>query len=159
MDRAAFCCGEPELDAFFRVHALDHHDGHKARVTVGLHDGKVVGFYWLIAQSFPLNKVSAEAEHLFAHLGATPCVYLGMLGTQQDRQGNGIGKTMMLHAMRQTLAIAERLGVYALTLEAINERRARQYERWGFAYCVEGALDMYIALPTIRKAGLAPLRD
>src|SRR5206468_1676234 len=55
MDRAAFCCGEPELDAFFRDHALDHHDGHKARVTVGLYDGKPVGFYWLIAQSFPLN--------------------------------------------------------------------------------------------------------
>ena len=64
---------------------------------------------------------------------------------------------MMLHAMRQTLSIAERLGVYALTLEAINERRARQYERWGFGYCVEGARDMYIALPTIRKAGLTPL--
>ena len=58
-----------------------------------------------------------------------------------------------------TLAIAEPLGLYALTLEAINQRRARQYERWGFKYCVEGALDMYIALPTIRKAGLAPLRD
>jgi len=55
MDRAAFCCGEPELDAFFRVHALDHHDGHKARVTVGLHDGKVVEFWDATTDQYALD--------------------------------------------------------------------------------------------------------
>ncbi|HEV7599638.1 MAG TPA: hypothetical protein VGO49_05195 [Bradyrhizobium sp.] len=32
MDRAAFYCGEPELDDFFRDHAADHHQRYLTRV-------------------------------------------------------------------------------------------------------------------------------
>ena len=59
---------------------------------------------------------------------------------------------MMVHAMRQTLAVAEIVGVYALTLDAIDEDMARRYNKWGFDYFEPGQLWMYIPLPTIRAA-------
>jgi hypothetical protein len=51
MDRAAFYCGEPELDDFFRDNAADHHERYLTRVYTALHDNEIVGYYWLNAQS------------------------------------------------------------------------------------------------------------
>jgi hypothetical protein len=57
----------------------------------------------------------------------------------------------MMHAFGRTLDVAEIVGVYALTLEAINEEKAKQYERWNFARFIQDELLMYIPVATIRK--------
>jgi GNAT superfamily N-acetyltransferase len=61
-----------------------------------------------------------------------------MIATLKRLQGNGIGKILMLHAFAQTLRVAEYAGVYALTLEAINEEKASTYHRWGFERFIQG---------------------
>jgi GNAT superfamily N-acetyltransferase len=73
-----------------------------------------------------------------------------MIATLERLQGNGIGKVLMLHAFAQTLRVAEHAGVYALTLEAIDEEKAATYKRWGFERFIEGELLMYIPLATVR---------
>jgi GNAT superfamily N-acetyltransferase len=152
MDRAVFCCGEPELDEFFRDNAGDHHDRYLARVTVALYDGQLVGYYWLVAQSHSSGKLSEEAMGKLERIEFAPCVYLGMIGIMDKLQGNGIGKALMLHAFAKTLQVAEHIGVYALTLEAINEDKAATYARWGFTPFIDGELLMFIPLATIREA-------
>lgn len=151
-DRAAFCCGESELDSFFRDNAAEHHERYLARVYTAIYEEQIVGYYWLVAQSHAPDKISPEALAKLERVSFAPCIYLGMLGTQEDLQGNGIGKALMLHAFGQTVRVAEHVGVYALTLEAINQEKADTYERWGFKYFVEGELWMYIPIATIREA-------
>jgi hypothetical protein len=56
-----------------------------------------------------------------------------------------------MHAFGQTLKVAERVGVYALTLEAIDESKAKTYAKRDFQRFVDGELLMYIPLATIRK--------
>jgi len=152
LDRAAFCCGVPDLDNFFRDHAADHHQAHKARCNMAIQDGRIIGFYWLTAQSYPIDRISPEAMEAFTHLEVTPCVYLGMIATDLPLQGQGLGKALMLDAMAETLAIADKIGVYALTLEAIDQSTADRYEKWGFQYFMKGKLMMYMGLQTIREA-------
>ena len=65
----------------------------------------------------------------FLQIGSAPCVYLGMIGTQQKYQGNGIGKTLMLHALQQTLEVAKLVGIYALVLDAVDQETACRYEQ------------------------------
>jgi GNAT superfamily N-acetyltransferase len=152
MDRAAFCCGEEELDIFFQKYACEHHDRYWARVTVAFYEGELVGFYWLVAQSRPLGSISAEDVEKLDRIEFAPCIYLGMIGTLQTLQGNGIGKAMMLHAFDKTAEIAEHAGVYALTLEAINDEKAATYRRWGFTTFADGGMRMFIPLATIQAA-------
>jgi GNAT superfamily N-acetyltransferase len=150
MDRAAFTCGEEELDEFFKTHAAEHHEKHLARVYVALYENRIVGYYWLVAQSRALD-TSPELSGKLERVAFAPCVCLGMLATHADLQGNGIGRALMMHAFGQTLAVAEHVGVYALTLEAIDQDKADTYERWGFQYFIEGDLWMYIPVATIRE--------
>jgi hypothetical protein len=69
-----------------------------------------------------------------------------MLAVRWDLQG----------AFGQTLKVAEHVGVYALTLEAIDESKAATYTKWNFQRFVEGELLMYIPLATIRRVLGAP---
>jgi GNAT superfamily N-acetyltransferase len=150
MDRAAFYCGEPELDDFFRDNAADHHERYLTRVYTALYDNEIAGYYRLNAQSHSSKTISAEALSKLARIPFAPCIYLGMIATLERLQGNGIGKVLMLHAFAQTLRVAEYAGVYALTLKAINEEKAATCKRWGFERFIEGELLMYIPLATIR---------
>jgi GNAT superfamily N-acetyltransferase len=59
---------------------------------------------------------------------------------EEQYQGNGIGKALVIHAFGRTVEVAEHVGVYALTLEAINQEKADTYKRWNFEYFVEGEL-------------------
>jgi GNAT superfamily N-acetyltransferase len=152
MDRAAFYCGEPELDDFFRDNAADHHEQYLTRVYTALHDGEIVGYYWLNAQSHSSRTISEEALAKLERIPFAPCIYLGMIATLKRLHGNRIGRALMAHAFGQTLLVAEHVGVYALTLEAIDEAKAATYEHWGFRRFVEGELLMYIPLATIRAA-------
>lgn len=156
LDRAAFCCGVPLLDDFFHNHAADFHKAYKTRVTVALYERRIVGYYWLAVQSAAFSEFSkaARLQHEFAHtdLDTMPCVYLGMIATDRNMQGRGIGKAMMVHAMGQTLAVADRVGAYALTLEAIDGETAKRYATWGFDYYLPDRLWMYMPLSTIKEA-------
>jgi GNAT superfamily N-acetyltransferase len=149
--RAAFCCGNDKIDNFFRNNARDQHQLHKIRCYVALLDDVVVGYYYLVAQSVPPDHVSEEAIKKFGRVNNTPCVYLGMIGVNKDHQDNGIAKTLMVHAMRRTLEVANLIGIYALTLEAIDEDVAARYTRWGFKRFVEGDLAMFLPLATIKE--------
>lgn len=150
MDRAAFCCDEGELCEFFRINSLDHHEKYLARVYVATYESKVVGYYWLVAQSHENKKISKEALAKLERVAFAPCIYLGMLGVQWDFQNNKIGRALMAHALGQSLLVAEHVGVYALTLEAINQQKADTYKRWGFKYFIDGELLMYYPLATFR---------
>jgi GNAT superfamily N-acetyltransferase len=152
ISRAAFCCGNDRIDNFFKNNARKQHDVHRVRVYVAHYEGEAVGYYYLVAATHPPEKVSAEAIEKFGRVNATPSVYLGMIGTHGPWQGNGIGKILMLHAMQKTLEVASLIGIYALTLTAIDEETAKRYERWGFTRFVEGELDMFIPITTIRDA-------
>jgi GNAT superfamily N-acetyltransferase len=150
--RAAFCCGNDRIDNFFRNNARKQHDVCRVRVHVGYIGEEPIGYYYLLASTHPPENVSAEAVEKFGRVKSTPCVYLGMIGVLQECQGNGIGKILMLHAMQKTLEVAELIGIYALTLTAIDKQTADRYQRWGFIPFIEGELDLFIPLGTIRQA-------
>jgi GNAT superfamily N-acetyltransferase len=149
--RAAFCCGNERIDNFFRNNAKKQHLAHKVRVYTATYENEIIGYYYLVATSNPPDHVSEEAFAKFGRVNSTPCVYLGMIGVDLPCASNGVGKVLMIHAMEKTLEIAELVGIYALTLDALDEKTAERYGRWGFQKFVEGELAMFLPLGTIRS--------
>lgn len=150
--RAAFCCGNDRIDNFFRNNSRDQHTKNRVRVYVAYLEREPIGYYYLVAATHPPEAVSKEAEEKFGRVKSTPCVYLGMIGVHGDCQENGVGKLLMLHAMQKTLEVANLIGIYALTLEAIDQKTAERYASWGFSPFIAGELAMYIPIKTIRTA-------
>ena len=167
MDRAAFSCGDEtnpsneELSVYFRQYADDHHRKGWVRVYVGIYRGEVVAYYWLSTQGADPNKLSMESRKHMGRIEFASCVYLGMLATKSECQGNGIGPTMMIDAFRKALEAAKHVGIYAITLQAINKRTADKYaEDFDFRPFDDGTniteqsedIWMFLPLETARKA-------
>jgi GNAT superfamily N-acetyltransferase len=152
-DRAAFCCGVQGIDNFCRQNARQHHESDKARVYLATHVSTLVGFHFLVVSSEIADEISVKAGEHFSRVKKAPLVYLGMLGVDQNAKGNGIGKLLMLHAMQTTLRIADLAAVYALTLDARNEKLAKEfYEPLGFERFKDKELRMFLPVSEIRKA-------
>ena len=71
-------------------------------------------------------RTQLQVERLHAAQSA-PHWYLGYLGARRDRQGQGLGSTVL----REVLARADTKGIPAY-LESSNERNLPLYERNGF---------------------------
>lgn len=153
-DRAAFCCGHQKIDNFCKNNAKKQNASNRVRAYDAIYEGRLIGYYYLVASTHLPEELSAEANEKFGRVKAAPCVYLGMIGVNEDCQEAGVGKLLMVHAMRNTLRVADIIGLYALTLHADNERVAKKYKAWGFDFFIEGDSDlaMYIAIGTIRDA-------
>jgi GNAT superfamily N-acetyltransferase len=152
VSRAAFSCGNGRIDNYFRINVRDQHEKYRIRAYTAVIGGSVAGFYTLIAASRPPNALSEESEKKFGRVKYTPCVYLGMLGVDLSSQGKGLGKILMLDAMNKTLEIAERCGVYAMILDAVDAEKAEFYRKLGFYFFLEGELSMFMPLSEIRAA-------
>ena len=104
-----------------------HHAKAWVRVYVGLYRTEIVAYYWLSAQGVDPSKLNEKTAEHMGRIEFASCVYLGMLATKTDYQGNGIGPVMMLHAFRQAIKVSELVGIYAITLQAVDKRTADKY--------------------------------
>jgi hypothetical protein len=167
MSRAAFSCGNDELSDYFRRFAEEHHTKGWVRVYVGLYNDDIVAYYWLSTQGVDPTKLDQKTAEHMGRIEFASCVYLGMLATQVEYHGNGIGPIMMIHAFRQALEVANLVGVYAITLQAVDKRTADKYA-FDFDFCpfedgteiTDGSENIWMFLPleTARQAIEAFLR-
>ena len=131
-DLRRFSCGVDEIDRWARDKAHKLHDRGRARVTVARTVGGAApcGFYSLT------NQV-AETSKLLRHEDRdvwdnAPIVYIGWIAVARQRQGAGIGRTMLVHALRNAWRLHDIAPIYGVGLRALDGRVEDFYARSGF---------------------------
>jgi GNAT superfamily N-acetyltransferase len=132
-DRTRFISGSAALDRYFRKQASQDIKRRIATCFVALHTQteEVAGFYTLAATSIALQALSPEVVRKLPRYPVVPAVLLGRLAIAQKAQGKGLGAALLADALIRT-ARAE-LSVFAMMVDAKDERAQRFYERFGFA--------------------------
>jgi len=104
------------------------------RAYVACVDGSpdIVGFYYLNVSSLKVGHVDDASDKKFDRFQAVPVVYLGMIAVHDDCAGYGIGKKLMGHAIQTSAEIADRAGMYALTLDALDDSLVTYYSQFDF---------------------------
>lgn len=163
-NRGAFVCSHPKIQNYCRFNALKTNDLYMVRVFVACvgSSSDVVGYYYLALTSYKIKEGSEDGKHLdhqsdkkFERYDSVPAVYLGMIGVHSIYKRRGIGKLMMADAIQRTAKIAQHAGLYALTLDALDDELAAYYaENFGFERFKEGAtgLEMFLPIHTILAA-------
>jgi GNAT superfamily N-acetyltransferase len=125
----------------------------KAYVVCESGNRNVLGFYYLLNTSVEPDQLGgAGGAAQFRDIDKIPAVYLGMIGVHQPLMSVGIGTALMLHAFRRVDDLSRISGVWALTLDAIDEEAVVYYERFDFKRFIPGQREMYLPLGTMRTA-------
>ena len=78
-----------------------------------------------------------------------PVVLLGRLAVDQTAQGQGLGETLLLDALKRCLDLSQQLGVHAVEVVAIDSQAKAFYEKYGFVPLLDQELHLFLPLTTV----------
>jgi GNAT superfamily N-acetyltransferase len=92
----------------------------------------VIGYYTLSSLSIELNQLPEKlARKLPKH--SVPAALIGRLAVRNAAQGQGVEKMLLVDAIKRTLAVGDQIAIYAIIVDAINDKARGFYEQYGFA--------------------------
>lgn len=160
-DRSAFDSGVARIDNFLKRTARRHHSQDFARIWVACRPGRsrVLGYYAINSHALQADELPDQLAKGAPRHGSVPGAYLSMVGVDRSHQGYGLGRTLVVDAMRRIEAASRSIGIKAVVLDVIDDggevayaRRKRFYERLGFVSFPSRPSRMFIALSTVREA-------
>ncbi|HEX2136689.1 MAG TPA: GNAT family N-acetyltransferase [Microvirga sp.] len=133
-DRATFSCGEPKLDEWFHRRASQDEKRNIARVFVAVDDELgVVGFYSLNSYTLALADLPEEIAKKLPRYDAIPAALIGRLARDVRVRGRALGELLLADAVRRILGAGRSVAVFAIVVEAKDDRAVAFYRGFGFA--------------------------
>ena len=82
-----------------------------------------------------------------------PAAVLGRLAIDRAYRGHGLGEFLLLDALHRVERASAAIAVYAVVVDAKNERARAFYERYGFRAFTGVPRRLFLPLETFRKLG------
>ncbi len=153
-DRAAFDCGDADLNLYLQKFARQNHEAGGAKCFVAAPSdapARVLGFYTLSPASLDHARTPALAKRGLARYDV-PVFRLGRLAVDRTVQGRGLGGALLLRAAHRCIRVADDVGGVALLIDAKNERAARWYQSYGALALGDAPLSLLLPLATAADA-------
>lgn len=158
-DRATFACGVAALDDWFRLRAGQDEKRNVARVFVAIDDqGRIVGFYSLSSFTLAIADLPAEHARRLPRYDAIPAALIGRLARDEKVRGEGVGELLLADAVRRVIGVARSLAVFAIVVEAADEKAAEFYRDFGFVPFPNRPLRLFMPASEAREAVSRALR-
>jgi hypothetical protein len=66
-------------------------------------------------------------------------------------QGEGLGEELLVNALSRIVTVSEEIGIFAVRVDAIDERAKQFYLKYEFIPFVDNSLSLFLPLKTIRQ--------
>jgi len=133
-NRSDFQCGVESLNHYLKSLANQDIKRRVTRLFIATRPDKpstVLGYYTLSSISIALSSLpEVHARKLPKY--SIPCALIGRLAVNAQYQRCGVGKMLLVDAIKRTLSISNEIGVYAVVVDAIDEKAADFYSSYGF---------------------------
>lgn len=161
-DRAGFHCNVEALDHYIHKQAGQDIRRRISRIFVAEQPDnpkEVMGYYSLSTLSIELSQLPEKlARELPGH--PIPAALIGRLAVSKNAQGYGLGKMLLVDAIKRTLSISSQIAVYAMVVDAINDNAKGFYEQFGFARLSDSSSRLFLPLKSFEckpiTTGLTP---
>ncbi|MGO9755912.1 MAG: GNAT family N-acetyltransferase [Roseiarcus sp.] len=153
-DRAAFDCGDADLNHYLQRYARQNHDSGGAKCFVAApRDAptRILGFHTLSPASLEYSRAPAMAKKGLARYDV-PVFRLGRLAVDRSVHGRGLGGALLLRAADRCIRVAQEVGGVALLIDAKNDRAARWYESYGALALGDAPLSLVLPLAVAADA-------
>lgn len=150
-DRTAFDCGVKELNTFLAKHAFQNQKNFVSKTFVAIaadeanltEKTKVLGFYTLATGCLKFDTLPEAMKHPKYPVSIAR---LARLATDLQHQGKGIGGFLLYDALQKIKMASELVGIYAVVVDAKDEKAKSFYQRYGFVSLQESALTLCLPM-------------
>lgn len=151
-DRSHFDCGVESLNRYLKELATQHAKRNISKTYVAVAQGQttVDGFYALSTGSMLLEELPEAARKRLPRY-PIPTAHLGQLAIDRQSQGKGLGEALLFDALKRVVRVGEELGIYAVTVDAIDVKAAKFYERYGFVAIENDPFHLYLETKVVRQ--------
>lgn len=149
--REGFDCGDAALNEFLQRQAGQQQKRGFGKTYVALaEDGvTVIGFVTVSAGQVATTSLSAQSK-LPRH--PAPMLRIGRLAVDVHHQGKGIGQDLLAFALRLAVEFSQRVGLYAVVVDAKHDKAKAFYLRLGFIACEDNPLCLYLPIATLERS-------
>ncbi len=131
--RQSFSSGQPAVDDWLRTKALQNQDKRLSVTRILLDEsGAIAGFYTLVICQVDFGNLPPDETKKLPRR-ALPIAFLAWLGVSSDRQGQGLGKSLLVQALRDCYEAGQTFSFVAVVLDCIDDRAKAFYKRFDFA--------------------------
>jgi GNAT superfamily N-acetyltransferase len=156
-DRKTFDCGVEELNIFLKQHANQNQTKNISKtyvavVAVSADDRKKIhGYYTLSAGHIQCEQIPEKIKAKVPKY-PIPIGRIGRLAVDKEYKGQGIGGFLLHDALANVLNIADKMGVFAVVVDAKNDNAKSFYKKYGFIELQESELTLFLTIDTIKSA-------
>jgi predicted N-acetyltransferase YhbS len=149
--RDQFDCGKPPHDDFVRTLVSQYEKRNLGRTFVAVRaaDRRVLGYYTIASGSVTFDAVPPEsAKKLPRH--PVPVVLIARLAVDRSAQGQRLGEKLLLDALARSWELSDRLGIYAVVVDAIDSAAKSFYQKYQFVSLQDNQFHLFLPISTIR---------
>lgn len=152
-DRAAFSCGNSDLDAYLKHHATQDERRNVARVFVLVGDGPsaIAGFYSVSSTGIDIGDLPQEQAKKLPHYPVIPAALIGRLAVGREYQGQGLGGVLLVDALKRIIEAGGSVAAYAVVVDAKDDRAVSFYEKHGFQRFPTRPERLFLPVATARQ--------
>jgi len=152
LSKAPLDCGNPSLNEFLRLYALKNDKLSIGKTFIGLVDEEYVGGYLTVSTAQITTEDLPEEVRKKLPRYPVPAFRIGRLAVDKKYQGVGIGYRLLKQALLKAVEVSEEVGLYAVLVDAIDEKAKAFYEKYGFIAFDEKPLKLFLPIVTIKAA-------
>ncbi|HXE44284.1 MAG TPA: GNAT family N-acetyltransferase [Conexibacter sp.] len=150
-DVSSFDCGNDQLTSWLIRHALASQRADLARTYLTLEDEQVIGYVSLTTGSVRRDEAPKRyARGMPAH--PIPTILVARLAIDHRHQGRQLGSRLLAEALRLAVTASDAAAARLVVVDAIDERAAAFYRKWGFIDAPENPLRLYRKISDIRRS-------
>lgn len=153
--RDLFDCNEQSINDFIRkrVKLWTKKNLALCWILEGEQEGSIAGFYTLSATTVTSAQALAGGSKGLPTEMLVPAILISQLGVDVSYQGNGYSRKLLMDAFERALS-EELIAWNCIVVDALNERVAMMYEKYGFVRVTENPIRLVIARSTIEQLSL-----
>src|SRR5690554_506291 len=133
--KSDFYCGKEMLDNYIHKQASQDIKRKLSACFVikETETDLIKGYYTLSNNSIPLELVPNEIrKKLPRSYEVVPATLLGRLAIDNKFQGQGIGKLILIDALKRSYEISKTIGSFAVVVDPLDRDAEKFYEKYGF---------------------------
>ncbi|MGD0434235.1 MAG: GNAT family N-acetyltransferase [Acetobacteraceae bacterium] len=153
-DRAAFDCGDHDLNTYLKRYARQNHESGGAKCFVAAPrdlPSRILGFYTLSPASIEFSRAPSVLTRGLGRYDV-PVYRLGRLAVDRGVHGRGLGGALLWRAIERCLAVAHQAGGVALLIDAKSDRAAAWYGSHGAVRLVDAQRSLVLPFAMARRA-------